>query len=144
MPLHLVKLCVGCETMDDLQASIDARIAGKKGAAARHVHLTRMMPKQAAELLAGGSLYWVMRGDIACREKILALESFIGSDGRSRCRIVMEPTVIAVAPRPMRAFQGWRYLKAEAAPPDLSHAQAEELAAMPDEMRRELRSLGLL
>jgi len=144
MTLHLIKLCVGCDTIADLQASIDKRLAGKRGKAACHVHLTRMMPKQADDILDGGSLYWVMRGEIVAREKVVALEGFTGSDGKSRCRIVMEPKVIAVAPRPMRAFQGWRYLKAEAAPPDLGQAAAEGLSQMPEELRRELRQLGLL
>lgn len=144
MTLHLIKLCVGCDTIADLQGHIDARVKGRKGKAAQHVHLTRMMPKQADDLLDGGSLYWVMRGEIMCREKIVALESFKGSDGRSRCRIVMEPNVVAVEPRPMRAFQGWRYLKAEAAPRDLSPKAAMSNAALPEELRRELRDLGLL
>lgn len=144
MTLHLVKLCVGCDSIAALQAAIDKRLNGKTGKTARHVHLTRMMPKQADDLLDGGSLFWVMRGEILCREKILALESFAGSDGKSRCRIVMEPKLIPVSPRPMRAFQGWRYLKAEAAPPDLGHDGAQGLSDMPEDMRRELRQLGLL
>lgn len=144
MTLHLIKLCVGCDTIADLQGHIDSRVKGRKGKAGQHVHLTRMMPKQADELLDGGSLYWVMRGEIMCREKIVGLESFMGSDGRSRCRILMDPHVIAVEPRTMRAFQGWRYLKEDAAPRDLSAQAALSNAALPEKLRRELRDLGLL
>jgi hypothetical protein len=95
-------------------------------------------------LLAGGSLYWVIRGEIAAREKIIAIEPFRDRDGIGRCRLVMQPKVIAVSPRPMRAFQGWRYFTEDAAPPDLGKAAAASVAAMPEPMRRELRDLGLL
>jgi len=96
------------------------------------------------ELLAGGSLYWVIRGEIAAREKLIAIEPFRDRDGIGRCRLVMQPKVIAVSPRPMRAFQGWRYFTEDAAPPDLGKAAAASVAAMPEPMRRELRDLGLL
>ncbi len=84
--------------------------AKKKGLPLRHVHITRMTPKRDGELLAGGSLYWVIKGEIAAREKIIAIEPFRDKDGIGRCRLVMQPKVIAVSPRPMRPFQGWRYL----------------------------------
>jgi hypothetical protein len=103
-----------------------------------------MTPKRADELLAGGSLYWVIRGEVAAREKIIAVEPFRDSDGIGRCRLVMQPKVIAVSPRPMRPFQGWRYLTEDAAPPDLGKTSAASVAAMPEPMRRELRDLGLL
>ena len=103
-----------------------------------------MAPKRAAELTDGGSLYWVIRGEIAAREKIVGIEPFRDKDGIGRCRIVMQPKVIAVSPRPMRPFQGWRYLKEDAVPPDLTKTSASGLAAMPEPMRRELRELGLL
>jgi hypothetical protein len=88
-------------------------------------------------------LYWVIRGEIAAREKLIAIEPFRDKDGIGRCRLVMQPKVIAVSPRPMRAFQGWRYFTEDAAPPDLGKAAAS-VAAMPEPMRRELRDLGLL
>ena len=84
--------------------------AKKKGLPQRHVHITRMTPKRVEELLEGGSLYWVIRGEVAAREKIVAIEPFRDRDGIGRCRLVMQPKVIAVSPRPMRPFQGWRYL----------------------------------
>jgi hypothetical protein len=117
--------------------------AKQKGLPRHHIHITRMTPKRVEELLAGGSLYWVIRGEIAAREKILAIEPFRDRDGIGRCRLVMQPKVIAVAPRPMRPFQGWRYFKEDAAPPDLGKAAAS-VAAMPEPLRRELRDLGLL
>jgi len=146
MSLHLIKLAVGCESVKDLKDWIAERIAvaKKKGLPQHHVHITRMVPKRADEILAGGSLYWVIRGEIAAREKIIGIEPFRDKEGIGRCRIVMQPKVISVSPRPMRPFQGWRYLTEDAVPPDLSKAAAGTVAAMPEEMRRELRNLGLL
>ena len=98
--------------------------ARKKGLPLRHIHITRMTPKRDEEFLAGGSLYWVIKGEIAAREKIIALEPFRDKDGIGRCRLVMQPKVIAVSPRPMRPFQGWRYLAEDDAPPDLGKSSA--------------------
>jgi hypothetical protein len=102
-----------------------------------------MVPKRDAELLQGGSLYWVIRGEIAAREKLIAIEPFRDRDGIGRCRLIMQPKVIAVLARPMRAFQGWRYFSESDVPPDLGKA-GEGVAEMPEPMRRELRELGLL
>ena len=146
MPLHLIKLAVGCDSVRELKEWVAERMATakKKGLPLRHVHITRMTPKREKEILAGGSLDWVIRGEIAAREKIIAIEPFRDKDGIGRCRLVMQPKVIAVSPRPMRAFQGWRYLKPDSAPPDLGKTTAKGVASMPEPMRRELRDLGLL
>ncbi|GLH76346.1 lysophospholipase [Bradyrhizobium sp. SSBR45G] len=146
MPLNLIKLAVGCESVKELKEWIAERMlaAKKKGLPQQHVHVTRMMPKRVEDILAGGSLYWVIRGEVAAREKITGLEPFRDGDGIGRCRIIMQPKVIAVSPRPMRPFQGWRYLSAEDAPADLGKASAASVEAMPEPLRRELRDLGLL
>jgi hypothetical protein len=146
MPLHLIKLCVGAESIKDLTTWVSERMrsARAQGLPRHHIHVTRMTPKRDAELLAGGSLYWVIRGEIAAREKIVAIEPFRDGEGIGRCRLVLDPKVIAVSPRPMRPFQGWRYLAATDAPPDLGKDAANGIAAMPEPMRRELRELGLL
>ena len=145
MPLHLIKLAVGCESVKELRNWVAERMqtAKKKRRPLHHIHITRMTPKRIDELLAGGSLYWVIRGEIAAREKIIAIEPFRDRDGIGRCRLVMQPRVIAVSPRPMRAFQGWRYFVQSDVPPDLKSAGAG-VAAMPEPLRRELRDLGLL
>jgi hypothetical protein len=145
MPLHLVKLCVGCDSIKELKGWVAERMATarKKGLPLHHIHVTRMLPKRGDEIIAGGSLYWVIKGEIAAREKIIAIEPFRDKDGIGRCRLVMQPKVIAVSPRPMRPFQGWRYFAADSAPPDLGKAAAS-VAAMPEPLRRELRDLGLL
>jgi hypothetical protein len=146
MSLHLIKLAVGCESVKELKQWIAERMlaAKKKGLPQHHIHVTRMTPKRVEDILAGGSLYWVIRGEIAAREKIIAIEPFRDRDGIGRCRLVMQPKVIAVSPRPMRPFQGWRYLKLDEAPADLGKTSAAGVAAMPEPLRRELRDLGLL
>jgi hypothetical protein len=145
MALHLLKLCVGCDSVRELEGWIKERLKDKRkrGEKPEHIHRTRMVPKRAAELIDGGSLYWVIRGEIACRQRILDVRPFRDKDGTGRCALVLDPKVILVAGRPFRAFQGWRYLVAGDAPRDLDKA-APGAAAMPEKMRRELRELGLM
>ena len=145
MSLHLIKLCVGCDSVADLEDWIKQKLKEKKrrGQKAEHIHTTRMVPKRAAELTQGGSLFWVIRGQITCRERILAIRPFTDKDGIGRCRVVLDGKLVLVEPRPRSAFQGWRYLEATEAPRDLARA-APGAAKMPEQMRRELRELGLL
>src|SRR6202161_881043 len=98
MTLHLIKLAVGCDSVKDLKSWVAERMqtAKKKGLPQHHVHVTRMVPKRVDELLDGGSLYWVIRGEIAAREKIIAIEPFRAKDGIGRCRLGMEPQEIAL------------------------------------------------
>src|SRR5579862_1203323 len=128
MALNLIKLCVGADSVRDLEDWIKQKLKDKRkrGEKPEHIHRTRMVPKRADELTDGGSLYWVIRGEI------------IG-----RCGVVLDPKIVLVAPRPFRAFQGWRYLDVKDAPRDLDKA-APGAAAMPEKLRRELRELGLM
>jgi hypothetical protein len=144
MALHLIKLCVGAESIEDLEQWIGERIAERRRRGERQLslHVTRMMPKRGAELLDGGSLYWVIRGQVAARQRLEEIEPFTDAEGIGRCRLWMTPEVTPVLPRPYRPFQGWRYLTLADAPPDL---QARgDIAEMPEELRRELSGLGLL
>ncbi len=145
MTLHLIKLCVGADSLDDLRQWIAARIAEarRRNAPLRHAHVTRMAPKRAADILDGGSLYWVIRGQISARQAVVGIEPFMDADGIGRCKLWLDGEVVAVAPRPMRAFQGWRYFERTSAPPDIDEAQPG-FADMPEAMRRELAGLGLL
>jgi hypothetical protein len=145
MPLHLIKLSVGTDSVEDLEDWIKRKLKEKKkrGQKAERIHTTRMVPKRTEELLAGGSIYWVIRGQIMCRERILDIRPFVDKDGIGRCRLVLDPKCVLVEPRPFRAFQGWRYLQDKDAPRDLDRA-APGAAAMPEPLRRELRELGLL
>jgi hypothetical protein len=96
-----------------------------------------------SELLDGGSLYWVIRGQVMCRQRLRDVRPFRDADGIGRCRLVLTPRLVLTEPRPMRAFQGWRYLDQKDAPKDLDHA-APGAVNMPESLRRELRELGLL
>lgn len=144
MTLHLVKLCVGVSTIEELQAWIDFRRDEKRqrGEAPEQKHTTRMMPKRADELLDGGSLYWVIKGNIQVRQRLTDIRPFTDKEGIQRCDLVLAPKLVATEWQPRRAFQGWRYLKPEEAPADL--AAGSGTGALPPELRLELAELGLL
>ena len=112
MPLHLIKLCVGADSIGDLEEWIGERLAEMRraGEPPEQRHTTRMQPKRVEELLDGGSLYWVIRGQLSARQALLGIRPFKDADGIGRCHLVLEPAVVPVQPRPCRPFQGWRYL----------------------------------
>jgi hypothetical protein len=145
MPLHMIKLSVGTDSVADLEHWIKIKLkeSKAKNAKPQRIHTTRMVPKRAEELIAGGSIYWVIKGQIMCRERILAITPFTDSAGIGRCKLVLDPKCIPVEPRPRKAFQGWRYLDDKEVPRDLAK-MAPGASLMPEEMRRELRELGLL
>jgi hypothetical protein len=136
--LHILKLCVGVSEVSELADWQERRLREN----ARIFHVTRMMPRRRDEVLDGGSLYWVIRAKITVRQQIIDIEPFTDVDGINRCRLVFDPELVLVKPVPKRAFQGWRYLKAEDAPADLSKQNGD--ADLPVEMRLELAELGLL
>ena len=138
MSLNILKLCVGVSEIEELESWVKDCKAGRDTLD----HVTRMFPKRKDEILPGGSLYWVMRGMILCRQPIAALEPITGADGIERCRIMFKPQIIPVRPFPKRAFQGWRYLEEADAPPDLP--KSSQVEGMPEKLRRELAELGLL
>lgn len=145
MTLNLQKLCVGCDSPEDLRSWIDERMADRKrrGAPLEQIHTTRMAPKRRDELLDGGSLYWVIKGAILVRQPLMDLRAVKGDDGIERCELVLKPELTAVRPTPRRPFQGWRYLPANEAPKDL--AEDDKLApGLPAHLVAELRTLGLM
>lgn len=143
MTVHLLKLCVGISEVAELEASVRRRTAEAeaRGEVPRHRHITRQTPRRAAEILDGGSLYWVISGFIQVRQRILGLDDHASQDGILRCAIQLEPRLHATQPMPRRPFQGWRYLDPDDAPADAGSAQESDL---PPELRRELAGLGLL
>ncbi|MGP4689808.1 DUF1489 family protein [Agrobacterium cavarae] len=144
MALHLIKLCVGADSIEDLREWVSQRSLTAMAAdlEPHSVHTTRMIPKRMEELLDGGSLYWVIKGQVQARQKLLDIRSFTGGDGITRCDLVLGPEVIETSPAPKRPFQGWRYLKDEEAPRDLGGSGIAD--DMPSDLRRELAELGLL
>ena len=136
------KLSVGSESIATLQdwQKMVVRRRKKRGLSPYHEHVTRMFPKQKEALLDGGSIYWVIKGQILCRNKIIGLEETRNGQGLKACSILMEPKLIPVQPAPRRAFQGWRYLKPEDAPKDLvGIGEAEDL---PRELMVKLVNIG--
>lgn len=142
MALHIQKLCVGCDSAEELAAWIAESLGRRRtsGEPAEQTHTTRMMPSRRSEILDGGSLFWVMGGTIRVRQKLLDLRSVTGADGITRCQFVMEPVLVPVEPIQRRPFQGWRYLAETDAPRDLSSIPSSEL---PPTLVQELRLLGL-
>jgi hypothetical protein len=133
MALHMIKLVVGCDTVEEL---IDWRRSHQPGQP--WVLRTRQTPKRAAEMLAGGSVYRVIKGQILCRQKILGVAT-VGEGPNARCEVTLDEDVVRVVPTPRRAFQGWRYLEPKDAPEDLL---AEVFGDIPPELARQLREVG--
>lgn len=134
--IHLVKLCVGIDSFEDLDRHISATSGDTTG------HVTRMRPKQEVQLLSGGSLYWVIKGVIQARQEVLGLDEYNGGDGIKRCRIVLAKPLIRTQNAARRAFQGWRYLKPEDAPADMPKGREHE-EELPPELAQTLADLGL-
>lgn len=143
MSVNLLKLCVGAESVEDLEGWIGERMAARRAAGEpeEQIHTTRMVPKRMEELLEGGSLFWVIKGGIQCRQRLLDIRPFTDAEGIGRCHLVLEPVLARTEWQPRRPFQGWRYLAAADAPADIG---AGGDAAMPAPLRRELAELGLL
>ncbi|MDR7032677.1 DUF1489 family protein [Mesorhizobium sp. BE184] len=146
MALNLIKLCVGCDSVEDLEEWIAFRLDEKRraGQAVEHFHTTRMVPTRGAEIVGIGSLYWVIKGNVQCRQRITEIRPFTDAEGIGRCHLVLDTTVVRTAWQPRRAFQGWRYLKPADAPVDLARGAAAGIAEMPPKLRQELAELGLL
>ncbi len=144
MTVHLLKTAVGAADLDALRRRQDARRAVRDG---REVVLgyTRNKPRRLDELIAGGSIYWIVRARIQARQRFLGLADAVDEGGRFYCELHLDPHLIETVPVPRRAIQGWRYLAPAEAPADLDIAYGgdgeEEL---PAHLVRELRELGLL
>ena len=144
MPLHLIKLCVGIDSVEELADWQRRRAAEQRKRGVKPVlrHRTRSMPQRREEVLDGGSLYWVIKGLVQVRQKITGLAPVTDKDGGSMCEIRYAPRLIRVEFQPRRAFQGWRYLEEADAPRDLPKGTKAD--NLPGAMAAELRSLGLL
>lgn len=142
MALNLLKLCVGADSLEDQIEWSERRLASQRSAGEepRLFHVTRMVPKQREALLAGGSLYWVIKGNVQARQRLVDIEPFVSDDGIRRCRLILGDEIVPTRWQPRRAFQGWRYLKAEDAPPDL----ASDASPIPPVLQARLAELGLL
>lgn len=135
MTLHIIKLCVGADSVEDL-AQFQLGQIKKRG---RPVCGTRMWPKRADDVLAGGSLYWVIKGVVLVRQRIAEIAEVRDEHGL-RCGLYLEQELVRTSPQPRRAFQGWRYLAPKDAPADLANLKGG--AELPEELRRTLMTLG--
>jgi len=133
MALHLIKLCVGCDTVEEL---LDWRRS--QGDVLPWKMHTRQTPKRVDDLLDGGSLYRVFKGFVLCRQRILAIDT-VGVGVAARCEVTLDPEIVRVESSPRRPFQGWRYLVDQEAPADLTGFNED---AAPPELARQLRELG--
>ena len=140
--IHLVKLCVGAETVEDLEVwqSRRARERKARGEPPNPIHETRQTPKRVDELLDGGSIYWVIKGTILVRQAVLAVNTLTDRNGRNYCELVFDPELVLTEPQGRKAFQGWRYLKPEDAPVDISEGPAADI---PEDLGRALRDAGV-
>ncbi len=145
MALNLVKLCVGVEKIEQLAKWQEMRAAERRRAGIKPLifHVTRMVPRRKAELLDGGSLFWVIKGNIQVRQRLLDVDPFTDEEGIRRCRLVLHKTLEPTVWQPKRAFQGWRYLEEKDSPADLKDGGSQHTDLSP-EMRQELAELGLL
>jgi hypothetical protein len=143
MTIHLIKLSVGPDSLAELVQWQTERLKEqkRKGQTQELIHITRHMPKRAEELLGGGSIYWVIKGMVCGRQRLLELRPLM-RDGVPQCGLVYDKEMVLVNPRPHRPFQGWRYLQAGDAPADIVKGTIQE--DMPETMRRELALLGLI
>ena len=139
--VNLVKLSVGTESIEGLQAWQEMRRAELPEGLPRHV--TRMWPKREAEILSGGSIFWVIKGQIQCRQRILRMDEVIGADGIRRCAIILDPKLHRTNTATKRPFQGWRYLKPEDSPADLPQGRKAE-EPLPLELSQALAEIGVL
>lgn len=148
MTVHLLKLCVGADSIEDLARWQASRIAAlrKAGQPADLYHQTFQMPKRRDDLLDGGSIYWVIKGVMQVRQRLVDLREGKKDDGSACCLLILDPELVPVRPVPRRPFQGWRYLDPADAPADWGAAggAADDIARMPPAMRRELAALGLI
>lgn len=145
MTVHLVKLCVGIERLQDLRLWQAKRLDDltRAGQLPELCHKTKQMPRRKDGVLDGGSLYWVIKGYVSARQRIVDLKETVREDGSPCCGIVLDPAIVETRPNPRRPFQGWRYLESDEAPPDLAAAD-DSIADMPPGMREELRALRLI
>ena len=143
MTIHLIKLSVGSESLDDLASWQKQRLKElkAKGKTPELMHVTRQTPKRAEEVLDGGSIFWVIKGWIVARQKLIELRP-LKRDGVPHCGLIYDKKLIPVQWKPRRAFQGWRYFDPKDAPPDRDPRDGSD--DLPEALRRELNELGLL
>lgn len=139
MTVHLIKLCVGVDTVQELKIWQTERARKTL----ELCHRTMRAPRRRDEVLDGGSLYWVIKGIVLVRQRVLDLRPDVKDDGTACCGIVLDAELVATRAQARRAFQGWRYLPVTDAPSDLGVVEDDD-DEMPHAMRADLRELRLI
>jgi hypothetical protein len=142
MTVHLLRMAVGIQTLDELRARQAERTVRRDGRPVVH-GFTRRKPKRVADLTDGGSIYWIVKGAVRARQAIIALDDAVDESGQPFCRLVYDPSLVDTVPQPRRPMQGWRYLAPAEAPPDASRpAKGDD--ALPPDLVRKLSDMGVL
>ena len=146
MTIHLVKICVGIESVDHLREVQIERLRQirEKNRSGDLRHLTRNFPKRGEEILDNGSIYWIIKGYIRVRQRITGFGEAFGRNGKPRCALILNPKLVQTVLLPHKPIQGWRYMEVDFAPADLTTAERKIVSSIPHDMADELRSLGLL
>ena len=146
MTVHLVKIAVGIESVDQLREIQIERLrkAREKNKSANLRHLTRNSPKRFDEVLDNGSIYWIIKGYIRVRQRINEVGEAFDRNGKPRCALILDTNLVQTVLLPHKPIQGWRYMEVDVAPADLTTAEHKIVSSLPQDMADELRSLGLL
>jgi hypothetical protein len=138
--INLLKLSVGSDSVEDhADWQVSQRPHWPEG---RAIHVTRMWPKREAEVLDGGSLYWVIKGVILCRQRVMDLKEVNLGDGIPRCALILDAEIVRTEAAPRRPFQGWRYMDPKDSPRDLMKGRDRE-EALPPALEQALAEIGL-
>ena len=144
MAVHLIKVCVGINSVEQLRSTQERRlIAGDL------CHVTKQRPQREQEILEGGSLYWIIKGNIAVRQKITELQRLYDPEGE-KCGLILDPELVETELIKRGPHQGWRYLEGTDAPRDLrdlveeANEDEDSEGELSPEMAAELRELGLI
>jgi hypothetical protein len=136
MPLHITKIAFRSESPATLRRWLESHNQTPDKEARL---TTRYLPKRIAEM-TGGSLYWIHGNALVGRSPILGFME----NGTGRYWIRLSPVLIPVRAIPKRAHQGWRYLEASNAPPDLGSGESDGRDEMSAKLLGDLTKLGLV
>ncbi|PCI45323.1 MAG: lysophospholipase [Alphaproteobacteria bacterium] len=141
MTVHILKLCVGIDSIEHLAEVRKGRQNFLPDGTAYNYHITRFRPKRAGEILRGGSIYWVIKGFVQVRQQIIALEA-VKTDTGMKCKIIMDTKLVRTESQPRRPHQGWRYLETADVPRDIPDGESRD--NLPPDLSTKLREMGLI
>ena len=141
MTVHILKLCVGIDSVEHLIEVRKGRELLLPDGTPYNYHITRFRPRRGEDVLGNGSLYWVIKGFVQVRQRIIGLEP-IETDSGVKCKFILDTKLVRTESQPRRPHQGWRYLKTGDAPRDIPVGQAVD--NLPHDLSAKLREMGLI